>query len=88
MWGSGQFEPCWVGQVVMGHTIHSGPAHSNRFSIIPNCSICVKYKVPSYVAAKFTRLCMTVEYKIWNNLPFVRKFKLQIEFELKFQESN
>jgi hypothetical protein len=86
--GSGQFEPCQVGQVAMGHTIHSGPAHSNRFSIIPNCSICVKYKVCSYVAPKFTKLCMTVEYKIWNNLPFGRKFKLQIEFELKFQESN
>jgi hypothetical protein len=48
----------------------------------------LKYKIQPYVAPKFTKHCKQIDRIIGNNIPFGSKFKVQTEFELKFQEEN
>jgi hypothetical protein len=58
-----------------------------NFLISPNWTEFVKYENHLYVAPKFIKLCNLIQWKVWNNFPFGRKFKFQVEFELKVLEA-
>jgi hypothetical protein len=53
------------------------------FYIFQNEQKLVNWKTHLYGTPKFTRICMLIEWKIRNNVPFGKKFKFEREFELK-----
>jgi hypothetical protein len=61
---------------------------SKYFSNYSNYLKFVKYKSYTSFSPKISKFCKMVIWIIVNNFPFARKFKFQVEFELKFQEAS